>query len=70
MKYSERCCECGTLDHPVYTCCCAVMAECANLKGLENFKNLSLEKKLEFLEELGILEKDSDKYKLSKDYGG
>jgi hypothetical protein len=41
-----------------------------NLKGLENFKALPLEKKLEFLEQIGILEKDSDKYKLSKDYGG
>jgi len=41
-----------------------------NLKGLENFKGLPLEKKLEFLEQIGILEKDGDKYKLSKDYGG
>jgi hypothetical protein len=41
-----------------------------NLKGLENFKALPLEKKLEFLEQIGILEKDRDKYKLSKNYGG
>jgi hypothetical protein len=41
-----------------------------NLKGLENFKGLPLEKKLEFLEQIGILEKDGDKYKLSKNYGG
>jgi hypothetical protein len=41
-----------------------------NLQGLETFKKLSLEERLKFLYELGILEKDQDRYKLSKEYGG
>ena len=41
-----------------------------NLKGLEKFKKLSLEERLEFLYKLGILEKEQDRYKLSKEYTG
>ena len=41
-----------------------------NLQGLETFKKLSLEERLKFLCELGILEKEQDRYKLSKEYGG
>lgn len=41
-----------------------------NLKGLETFKKLSLEERLKFLQQLGIIEKSGDKYKLSKEYGG
>jgi hypothetical protein len=41
-----------------------------NLQGLETFKKLSLEERLKFLYELGILEKEQDRYKLSKEYTG
>lgn len=41
-----------------------------NLQGLETFKKLSLEERLKFLCELGILEKEQDRYKLSKEYTG
>lgn len=41
-----------------------------NLKGLETFKKLSLEERLKFLQQLGIIEKSGDKYKLSKEYVG
>ena len=41
-----------------------------NLQGLETFKKLSLEERLKFLYELGILEKEQYRYKLSKEYTG
>jgi hypothetical protein len=78
----NRCAECGSWevecmwDEPVEGCGCNRCLSHTNqllqknLEGLENFKALPLEKKLEFLEQIGILEKDGDKYKLSKDYGG
>ena len=78
----NRCGECGSWDsecgsdEPILDCSCnrsllyknEILEN--NIDGLENFKGLPLEKKLEFLEQIGILEKDGDKYKLSKDYGG
>jgi hypothetical protein len=67
---NEICEECGRIDHPAYMCWRSGHLYNTNLKGLENFKGLPIEKKLEFLEQIGILEKDRDKYKLSKDYGG
>ena len=79
---NNRCEECGSWDSecgspkPILDCGCNRCLSHTNqllqknLKGLENFKVLPLEKKLEFLEQIGILEKDRDKYKLSKNYGG
>jgi hypothetical protein len=38
-----------------------------NLKGLENFKNLSLEERIKRLKQIGIIDENN---KLSKNYGG